>query len=124
MPNETMLKRFASALAVITAVASLHAPTAATVSHTKARVETLASDEFEGRLAGSAGERLAADYLTRALMRLGAKPLPGRTDFFQPFDFTAGTKDAGSSLAVLKKDAARMFITREHVQALSFSDSS
>ncbi len=124
MPNETMLKRFASALAVITAVASLHAPTAATVSHTKARVETLASDEFEGRLAGSAGERLAADYLTRELMRLGAKPLPGRTDFFQPFDFTAGTKDAGSSLAVLKKDAARMFITREHVQALSFSDSS
>ena len=33
-------------------------------------------------MAGSPGERLAADYIARELTRIGAKPLPGQTDFF------------------------------------------
>jgi hypothetical protein len=44
-------------------------------------VQTLASDKFEGRLTGSPGEKLAADYLIAELKRMGAKPLPGMTDF-------------------------------------------
>ena len=91
---------------------------------TKTHVETLASEKADGRLAGSDGERLAADYISRELTRIGAKPLPGQKDFSQPFLFTAGTKDAGSSLTVLRTGAeARAFITTSHVQALSFSDS-
>jgi Peptidase family M28/PDZ domain/PA domain len=93
-------------------------------SHTKTQVETLAADKFEGRLAGSEGERRAADFIAQELTRLGAKPFPGRKDLFQPFDFTAGMSDAGSTLVVEKAGAKRAFNTTTQVQALSFSDSS
>src|SRR6186997_3268076 len=71
----------------------------ATSSRTKTHVQTLASDKFEGRLTGSPGEKLAADYLISELKRMGAKPLPGMTDFRMPFTFTAGSKDGGSTFA-------------------------
>ena len=107
-------------LVALTIALSGSAPLAQT--RTKTHVETLASDKLEGRLSGSPGERLAAEYITRELTRLGAKPLPGAKDFLQPFQFTAGTKDAGSSLSLIKDGNARAFITTAHVQALSFSD--
>ena len=74
-------------------------------------------------MTGSAGERLAGDYIVSELQRMGAKPLPGQSDFRLPFDFTAGTSDAGSSLVVTPASAAAStFRTRGEVQALSFSD--
>jgi hypothetical protein len=79
--------------------AALHAQTTAP-SKTKAHVMALASDKTDGRLAGSPGERAAADYLTTQLKRIGAKPLPGKSDFRMPFEFTAGTKDGGSSVSI------------------------
>ena len=97
--------------------------TTAAPSKTRAHVETLASDKFEGRLAGSSGERLASDYIAGELARIGAKPLPGQADLFEPFDFTAGTKDAGSTLSIAASGAPRRFDSTQHVQALSFSDS-
>ena len=69
-------------------------------SKTRATVEALASERFEGRLAGSNGERLAGEYLASQLRRIGAKPLPGHADYFLPFEFTAGTRDGGSSVTV------------------------
>src|SRR5687767_2940014 len=93
----------------------------ATPSRTRAHVQTLASEKLEGRMAGSAGERLAAEYIARELTRLGAKPLPGLKDFFQPFVFTAGTKDAGSAITVTRTGASpAAYSTTDHVQALSF----
>jgi Zn-dependent M28 family amino/carboxypeptidase len=92
-------------------------------SKTRERVQTLASDKLEGRRAGSEGEKLAAEYIARELARIGAKPLPGMTNVFQTFEFTAGTKDAGSSVSVTRAGAApQTFTTTENVQALSFSD--
>jgi len=85
-------------------------------TRTRVRVETLASDKFEGRLAGSNGERLAADYIASQLQSFGARPLPGRGDFFMPFEFTAGTRDGGSSIDV------RGTKSEHGVRALSFSD--
>ena len=41
----------------------------------------LASEKLDGRLTGSAGERLAADYIVSQLQRIGAKPLPGLADY-------------------------------------------
>jgi hypothetical protein len=96
---------------------------ATTTSATRARVETLASDRFEGRLTGSAGEKLAADYLVGELARLGARPLPGQTDFLQSFAFTAGSKDGGSSVSVTRDGgAAQRFAAPDRVLALAFSD--
>ena len=97
--------------------------TTSTASKTRTHVQTLASDKLEGRMAGSEGEKLAADYIAGELTRIDAKPLPGMTSVFQPFEFTAGTKDAGSSLSVAIPGAApQTFATTENVQALSFSD--
>jgi hypothetical protein len=89
----------------------------------RAHVQTLASPTFEGRMAGTPGERLAAEYIARELTRIGAKPLPGMRDMFHAFEFTAGTKDAGSRLTVTRTGSApRAFSTLDDVQALSFSD--
>lgn len=92
-------------------------------SATRAHVEMLASGKLEGRLAGSPGEKLAAEYLVKELQRMGAKPLPGQADYRLPFSFTAGSKDAGSAITVQREGApARTFDTREQVMALSYSD--
>ena len=98
---------------------------------TRAHVQTLASDRFEGRLAGSSGEKLASEYLAGELKKIGAKPLPGQADYLMPFQFTAGTKDAGSSISVSGLRQAegaasgnnRTFNMPTDVRALSFSDS-
>jgi hypothetical protein len=87
-------------------------------SKTRAHVETLASSRLEGRLAGSNGERLAGDYIVSELQKIGAKPLPGQRDFRLPFEFTAGTKDGGSTITI----GGRTFNTQTDVRALSFSD--
>ena len=87
-------------------------------SVTRPYVETLASEKFAGREAGSAGERLAGDYLAAQLVRLGARPLPGETNMFVPFEFTAGSKDGGSQFRV----GASAFDAPQDVLALSFSD--
>jgi hypothetical protein len=90
---------------------------------TRPFVETLASEKLGGREAGSADERAAGDYIAAQLARLGARPLPGRSDMFHGFAFTAGSKDAGSRVSVTAGSAAaRAFTNATDVQALSFSD--
>src|SRR5687767_8831917 len=95
-----------------------------TSSRTRVHVETLASPKMEGRLTGSPGEKLAADYLIAELKKMGARPLPGTTDFRMPFTFTAGSKDGGSKMTVAKTGAeGRDFAGSANIMALSFSDS-
>ena len=109
-------------IAAISAVVALS--TAATFSQsaatstTRTYVETLASERFGGREAGSSGERLAGDYLAAQLSRIGAKPLPGRNSLFLPFEFTAGSRDGGSRVAV----GSTTFTAPQDVLAMSFSD--
>jgi len=113
---------FVAILGLVLAIPASHAQTAAP-SATKAHVEFLASDKLEGREAGSSGERLAAEYLTAQLARIGARPLPGRSDMFMPFEFTAGSRDAGSRVTVTAgAGPARTFSAPRDIQALSFSD--
>ena len=124
------LRVFFSACFAISAVSVLvHAQ----ASKTRTYVETLASPRLEGRLAGSNGERLASDFLVAELQKIGAKPLPGQKDFRLPFQFTAGTKDGGSTLgltleAAPERDAggrtviSGMNTGSSQARALSFSD--
>jgi len=96
-----------------------------TASKTRAHVEMLASPQLGGRLTGSAGERLASDYIVSELKKMGARPLPGQADFLIPFDFTAGTRDGGTTVAVDSvppRMSNKTFSSRSDVQALSFSD--
>jgi hypothetical protein len=87
-------------------------------SPAKTHVEFLASEKLEGREAGSQGERFAAEYLTAQLTRIGARPLPGRSDMFMPFEFTGGSRDGGSQVTV----TGRTFSAPADIRALSFSD--
>ncbi|HEY1306274.1 MAG TPA: M28 family peptidase [Vicinamibacterales bacterium] len=109
-------------LLVFVSLVALAAPAAQSQtrspSPTRTYVETLASERFAGREAGTQGERLAGDYLAAQLARMGAKPLPGRTGMFVPFDFTAGSKDGGSRITV----GTSSFSAPLDVVALSFSD--
>ena len=92
-------------------------------SPTREHVEFLASDALEGREAGSTGERLAAEYLKAQLARIGFRPLPGRADVLMPFEFTAGSRDGGSSLTLGVEAAAEQpFADPTQISALSFSD--
>ncbi|MEW6322301.1 MAG: M20/M25/M40 family metallo-hydrolase [Acidobacteriota bacterium] len=94
-----------------------------TASATRAHVETLASEAFGGRQAGSPGERMAAEYIAQELARIGARPLPGRSDMFVPFEFTAGSRDGGSRVTVTREgQPPQTFAAPTAVQALSFSD--
>ena len=64
-------------------------------------VETLASERFEGRLAGSEGERLAADYLVaRAEAHRRAAAAGPEATIRLPFSSPPAAKDGGSTLHV------------------------
>jgi hypothetical protein len=104
--------------AALAAAQSPAAAATAAASLTRTHVETLASPAFEGRLTGSNGERLASEYIAAELQKIGARPLPGQRDYRVAFDFTAGTRDGGSTVKV----GDRVFTERRDVQALSFSD--
>ena len=88
---------------------------------TRVLVETLASDAFEGRRTGSVGSQQAADYIIDQLEAIGAKPLPGQTDFRQSFAFTVGVSDGGTALAVSPDDGVRQQWAGEDIRALSVS---
>jgi hypothetical protein len=102
---------FTLLLLLVTAAAAAQSPT-------RPHVQALASSRFDGRLAGSPGEKLASEYLIARLQEVGAKPLPGRDQYLMPFEFTAGSKDGGSRVTV----GGRTFDSDADVRALSFSD--
>lgn len=52
----------------------------------------LASERLQGRMTGSEGARLAADYLGGLLARATFSGTPGATQWFRPFEFTSGTQ--------------------------------
>jgi hypothetical protein len=116
-----MMKRISAALMALLVAGSAYAQTT-TASKTRAHVEMLASPKLEGRQAGSEGERLAAEYIAAQLARVGARPLPGRSDMFATFEFTAGSRDGGSSVSVTRGGGGAQGFTGNQVQALSFSD--
>ena len=110
-------RRIAAIVSIVSAISATSAISARAQTKTRAHVQTLASERLEGRLAGSSGEKLASDYIVAELRKLGAKPLPGKSEFLVPFEFTAGTKDGGSTIAVNGTRSAA-----GAVRALSFSD--
>ncbi len=114
----------AGAIAVLALLAGVFADaqTPAAQSQTRPHVETLAAPKMEGRLTGTAGEKLAADYLIAELKKIGAKPLPGATDFRMPFTFTAGSKDGGSRISYTGGQDWNL-AGGASISALSFSDS-
>lgn len=57
------------------------------VQNFRNHVRYLASDELEGRLVGSKGEKLAYKYIEKQLKTLGVAPLGVKGSYLQPFTF-------------------------------------
>ena len=55
-------------------------------------VEFLADDALEGRMTGSKGSKLAADYIAEHFSRLNLQPAGEEDGYFQTFEFRAGSK--------------------------------
>ncbi len=56
----------------------------------RAEVDYLAADALDGRLTGTPGAKLAADYIAEHLTRARLAPLGERGTFFQDFTFNSG----------------------------------
>ena len=113
-------RRAAAGLAIASVCGVAWPAAAQPAASSRAHVEALAADDLQGRLTGSEGAQRAADYIVEQLADLGASPLPGHDEFRLPFEFTAGVRDEGSTVAI---DGGSRWAERDQVQALSFSDS-
>lgn len=61
-------------------------------SDARAMVDYLASDSLEGRLTGTPGAQQAAQFIADYFKGIDLAPLPGATNFFQPFEFSSGVR--------------------------------
>lgn len=56
----------------------------------KQHITYLASDELDGRLTGTEGEKLATQYVADVFAKIGLEPIGDKDTWFENFDFTAG----------------------------------
>ena len=73
-----------------------------TAEELKAHVKYLASDELEGRLAGTEGNRKAAAYIADQMRLYGLKPGGDSGTYYQTFDFVASVKLGKSNACSLE----------------------
>ncbi len=73
----------------------------AIVAGLKAHVGFLADDKLEGRRAGSAGEKLAADYIIDAFSKAGLSPLGENGTYLQHFEINDGRSINPSSRFII-----------------------
>ncbi len=76
-------------------------------SKVKVHITTLASDEYEGREAGTEGERKASGYITREFKKIKLKPA-GTKGYLQEFTFTDGVKIGSSNQLVVNINKYRL----------------
>jgi Tol biopolymer transport system component len=90
----------------------------------RAVVSYLASDALEGRLAGSPGGRLAAEYIAAQMKRIGLQPVGTNDGFFQPYEFNAGARvltNANRLVVTSAGGAPVEFAVERDFRPLSFS---
>jgi len=78
------------------------------VADIRLHVTRLASDQMEGRLTGTPGEKLATDYVASVFRQLGLKP-GNNGDYFQSFNFTAGVRlGEGNALHISNQQVLKL----------------
>jgi Tol biopolymer transport system component len=95
-----------------------------TTNDLRAVVSYLASDELEGRLAGSPGGKLAGDYIAAQMKRIGLVPVGTNDGFFQPYEFNAGARaltNANRLAVTAAGGATAEFAVERDFRPLSFS---
>ncbi|HYF36988.1 MAG TPA: M28 family peptidase [Prosthecobacter sp.] len=121
--NDTAARKALALDSTMKATASAKAPDIATTAgeitpaDLRQHVTYLASDELDGRLTGTEGERLATQYVADAFKGIGLLPY-GDKEWFEPFEFTAG-------VALGEKNALKLndekLVTDRDWRPLSFS---
>ena len=95
------------------------------VEDLRAAVGYLASDALEGRLTGTKGAALSAEFIAEQLRRDGLKPLGQSGTFFQPFEFSSGVKVVTNEnrLVVSSKsnETSAAFTVEKDFRPLSFT---
>ena len=85
-------------------------------------VTYLASDELEGRLTGTQGERLATQYVADVFSKIGLQAMGDKDTWFENFDFTAGValgKD--NALSSMQDQTGSIWEVEKDWRPLSFS---
>lgn len=95
-----------------------------TKKNLRAHVNFLSSDALEGRLTGSAGEKLATDYVATIFRHLGLEPAGDNGTFFQEFNFTTGVSLGKNNTLEIsnEKGLKKHLILNKDWRPLSFSD--
>jgi Tol biopolymer transport system component len=83
----------------------------------------LASDKLEGRMSGSRGIKMAADYIIKQFEMTGLQPVNPDGGFRHEFEFTAGVKlTAGANhFEISRKDSTARIRLDEEFRPLAFS---
>lgn len=84
------------------------------VPEMKEKLTYIASDELEGRLTGSVGIRLAADYITGIFKNFGLGTLGESGSYLHPFDFVAEVR-MDPSLNKLLVDGQEMIAEKDFI---------
>ncbi|NUO07305.1 MAG: M28 family peptidase [Candidatus Brocadia sp.] len=63
-----------------------------TAADLRTAVQYLASDELEGRMTGTKGTQMAAQYIVHYFKEIGLKPIGDNGSYFQEFPFISGSK--------------------------------
>ncbi|HXV14443.1 MAG TPA: M28 family peptidase, partial [Candidatus Krumholzibacteria bacterium] len=87
-------------------------------------VSVLASDEMEGRMTGSKGEKASADYIAKRFRDMGVMPFDEKVGYFQTFPFTAGVKvvPRDNAMSLISGSAKRVLEVEKDFRPLAFSE--
>ena len=113
-----------ASLALLSAREPASTSPAASAADLRRTVEFLASEELAGRMTGSKGSRLAADYLAAQLQEAGLQPGGDKGTFFQDFEFSKGVRvlpERTSLHLETKEGKASAFIVEKDFLPLAFS---
>jgi len=80
----------------------------------KAQMYFLASDDLQGRNAGSHEGRIAADYIASEFMRLGLEPVADAGTYFQNFETVRATVDSENTTLQMKRLGSEKTFTYGH----------
>lgn len=83
----------------------------------KEHVYFLADDKLEGRATGSAGEKLASDYIAKQFASVGLEKLNGTENYLESFEVNAGKKEGSNNSIAFKN----LLFTSPEVFPLTFS---
>ena len=93
-----------------------------TAADMRQHVTYLASDELEGRLTGTPGEKLATQYVADVFSKIGLQPMGDKDTWFENFDFTAGVAlGKGNALNLSEGTDTKIFTADKDWRPLSFS---